>query len=295
MKRRDFIKNTILTTGVLACSPLARILAEPAQMKYASDIVTLGATGIKASRLAMGTGTNGWGRRSNQTEELGIGGLADLLVAAYEQGINFWDSADQYGSHPHIKEALKRVPREKIVILTKTEATSEEEMKSDLDRFRAELGTDYIDIILLHAMTASDWPDEKKGAMDVLSRAREAGIIRAHGVSCHTFRALKAASDSEWVQIDLARINQEGVFMDDDVKEVLGKMHRSGKGVVGMKIFGAGRLTDRVDECLGHVLGLDYVDAFTIGQESREQMLDLVRRIPEASVRNNHETEQDSQ
>jgi len=287
MKRRDFLKHTVVSAGAITLSPLNKIFAQEIKKKYANDIVTLGNTGIKVSRLAMGTGTHGFNHRSNQSDELGIKGLADLLYAAYEQGINFWDSADQYGTHPHLKEALKRIPRERVVILTKTKATTADEMKLDLDRFKAEIGTDYLDIVLLHLMTDPEWNIKKQGAMDVLSKAGEDGIIRAHGVSCHTLGALETAANSDWVQIDLVRINPYGAKMDADVptvENILKRMHEDGKGVVGMKIFGGGRLVDKIDECLKFVLGLDFVDAFTIGQENEKQMLDLVKRIPEASI-----------
>ena len=287
MKRREFFKYSAATAGLLSLSPFEKILAREIKKKHANDIVTLGKTGIKVSRLAIGTGTSGFNYRSNQSVGLGINGLADLLQVAYEQGINFWDSADQYGTHPHLKEALKRVPREKVVILTKTKATTTEEMKSDLDRFRKEIGTDYIDILLLHLMRDSEWPTVKQGAMEVLSRAREDGIVRSHGVSCHTLGALESAANSDWVQVDLARINPFGAAMDADVpivEKVLQKMHDDGKGIVGMKIFGGGRLVNKVDECLRYVLNLDFVDAFTIGQENQKEMQDLLKRIPEASI-----------
>ena len=254
---------------------------------YATDKVKLGTTGIEVSRMAIGTGTNGWGKNSNQTRQLGLKGLSDMLQAAYEQGFIFWDSADQYGSHPHLKEALKRVPREKVVILTKTHATSEKEMNEDLDRFRKELGTDYLDIVLLHCMTDSNWPKNKEGAMNILSKARESKIIKAHGVSCHTLGALKAAAATPWVQIDLARINPYGASMDADVDTVvpiLKQMKASGKVIMGMKIFGAGKLTDKKDECLQYALKQDYMDCFTIGIENYSQLLDLKKRIPDASI-----------
>jgi len=287
MKRREFFKYSTVAAGAFAFLPLEKIFTQEVKKKYADDIVTLGKTGIKVSRLAMGTGTHGFNRRSNQTDDLGIKGLADLLYAAYEQGINFWDSADQYGTHPHMKEALKRVPREKVVILTKTRATTAEEMKEDLNRFQKEIGTDYIDIILLHLMTDPEWPIKKKGAMEVLSKAREDKIIRAHGVSCHSLGALKAAADSNWVQVDLARINPYGAVMDADVstiEKILQRMHKDGKGIIGMKIFGGGQLVNKIDECLKYVLSLDFVDAFTIGQENKSEMYDLIKRIPQASV-----------
>jgi len=159
-------------------------------------------------------------------------------------------------------------------------------MKADLDRFRKELDTDYIDIILLHCMTAKNWPLERQGAMDILSQAREDKIIRAHGVSCHTLEALQSAASSPWVQIDLARINPAGVEMDADVptvRRILKQMSASGKAVIGMKILGAGKLVNRMDECLRFAMAQEYLDCFTIGIESIDQLLDLERRIPELS------------
>ncbi len=288
IKRRDFLKASALSAGLLALNPFPHHVFASETKKYASDQVMLGNTGVKLSRLAMGTGTHGVNRQSNQTRKLGVQGLGELLHAAYDQGINFWDSADQYGTHPHLKAGLTFVPREKVVIMTKTHATTADEMKSDLDRFRKELGTDYLDIVLLHFMTDPNWPTLKQGAMEVLAQAREDGIIKAHGVSCHTMGALQAAADSDWVQVDLARINPYASQMDgavDEVVPVLKKMKQQGKAIIGMKIFGAGALTDKVDECLQFALSRDYIDCFTIGQEGFDQTQDLVKRIPTASVR----------
>ena len=288
MKRRTFLRHSLAAAGAMTFTSSWYGMHAAASKKYVSDRVVLGNTGIEVSRLAMGTGTNGWNKQSNQTRKLGLKGLADLLQAAYDDGVFFWDSADQYGTHPHLKEALKYVPREKVVILTKSRATTEKEMKADIDRFRKELNTDYIDIMLLHDMERGDWPQYKKAAMEVLSEARESGIIRAHGVSCHTFPALQSAAASDWVQVDLARINPFGVIMDDKVPkvvEVLRQMKSQGKGIIGMKIFGAGKLVDKKDECLQYTLSQNYIDCFTIGQESRTQFSDLVKRVPEASVR----------
>ena len=97
--------------------------------------------------------------------------------------------------------ALKTVARDKVVIMTKTHASTEKEMWADLDRFRKEIGTDMLDIVLLHCMMSADWPKQKAGAMAVLSEAKAKGIIRAHGVSCHDFGALKAAAASDWVDV----------------------------------------------------------------------------------------------
>jgi 1-deoxyxylulose-5-phosphate synthase len=284
MDRRHFVKQATAAAGFMALNPLGNGPETRAGKKYISDRVMLGKTGIEVSRMAMGTGTNGYGGSSNQTRKLGLRGLADLLKAGYDKGIFFWDSADQYGTHPHVKEALKMVPREKVVLLSKTHASTEKEMLADLDRFRKELGTDYIDVVLLHCMTNKNWPAEKQGAMDQLVKARESKIILAHGVSCHTLEALRSAAASPWVQVDLARINPAGAEMDAEVSTVvpiLKQMKQSGKAVMGMKILGAGQLTGRKDECLRFALAQEYLDCFTIGIESHDQLLDLEKRISE--------------
>ena len=286
MDRRNFVKRASAAAGIMAINPFGFRLEAGKVKKHIFDRVMLGKTGIEVSRMAIGTGTNGWQKNSNQTRQLGIKGLADLLKAGFDRGVFFWDSADQYGTHPHLKEALKVVPREKVVIMSKTHASTEDEMKADLDRFRKELGTDYIDIILLHCMMNKDWPVEKRGAMDYLAKAREDKLIRTHGVSCHTLEALQSAAASPWVQVDLARINPAGAEMDAGVPTVtaiLRQMKQSGKAVMGMKIFGAGKLSNRRDECLRFALAQEYLDCFTIGIENMDQLLDLEKRLPELS------------
>jgi aryl-alcohol dehydrogenase-like predicted oxidoreductase len=285
LQRRHFLKGGAAAFAALNHFPYA---AYAGTKKHATDRVVLGPMKVELSRLAMGTGTNGVGGSSNQTRKLGLKGVAEMFKAAYDQGITFWDSADQYGTHPHLKEALKSVPREKVQILTKTHASTEKEMRADLDRFRRELGTDYIDILLLHCMMDKDWPERKKGAMAVISEAREKGIVRTHGTSCHTLDALKAAAASDWVQVDLVRFNPVGTAMDADPQTVLGVMRQmkaKGKGLIGMKVLGAGRLRNKADEALQFHLAHNEIDCFTIGSESRAEMEDLLKKIPAASVR----------
>ncbi len=286
MDRRQFLKTGTVAGISLHAFPYH--LFASLTKKQATDRVKLGPMGVEVSRLAQGSGTNGSGGSSNQTRKLGVQGLADLWKAAYDHGVTFFDSADQYGTHPHLKVALKGLPREKVTVLTKTHASTEKEMRADLDRFRREIGTDYLDIVLLHCMMDADWPARKKGAMAVLEEARAKGIVRTHGTSCHTLGALRTAAQTPWVQVDLARINPAKIAMDadpDTVLSVLRDMKKAGKGVIGMKILGVGKLANRIDEALQFALSLDCVDCFTIGAESRDQMEDLVRRIPPASVR----------
>jgi aryl-alcohol dehydrogenase-like predicted oxidoreductase len=233
----------------------------------------------------MGTGTIGFGGHSNQSA-LGVKSLSDLLLNGYDQGLRFFDTADAYGTHAHVAEALKHVPRDKVTVLTKTWSRDAKSARADLDRFRRELGTDYLDICLMHCVSEADWTERYRGVMDVFSEAKERGIIRAHGCSCHTIEALRAAAASNWVEVDLARLNPLGSHMDADPKTVTGvlrHMKASGKAVIGMKILGQGDMRQRQDEALGHALHSGVLDAFTIGAESKAEQNDLIRRISQAA------------
>lgn len=288
MKRREFITTAAYGASAawLGSKIISRAFALPAltQKFSATDTVVLGSTGILTSRLAMGTGTVGVGHHSHQTA-LGIKGLSDLLLNGYDHGLRFFDAADSYGSHPHVAEALKHIPRDKVTVLSKSWARDPATMRADLDRFRKELGTDYIDVFLMHCLTEGDWTERYKGVMDVLSEAKQKGIIRAHGCSCHSIEALRAAAASPWVEVDLARVNPIGSHMDSDpatVVAVLKQMKASGKAVVGMKILGEGDMRNRQDEALRHALSVGVLDAFTIGAESRAEQEDLIRRVAAA-------------
>jgi 1-deoxyxylulose-5-phosphate synthase len=288
MKRREFLTSAAygMSAAWLGTKMTATAFAMPQLTRKfaASDTVVLGNTGIHTSRLAMGTGTVGTGHHSHQTA-LGVQGLSDLLRNGYDNGLRFFDSADAYGSHPHVAEALKHIPRDKVTVLTKSWSRNPAEMRADLDRFRKELGTDYLDIVLMHCLTEGDWTDRYKGVMDVLSEAKQKGIIRAHGCSCHSIEALRAAAASPWVEVDLARVNPIGSHMDADpatVISVLKQMKASGKAVVGMKILGQGDMRDRQDEAIKYALSLGVLDAFTIGAENRNEQQDLIRRIAAA-------------
>jgi len=278
MRRREFLSHS--TKGLAATFLASKAAALPRKFA-ANDTVTLGKTGIQTSRLAMGTGTVGWGGHSNQTG-LGVSGLSSLLLNGYDNGLRFFDSADQYGSHPHVAAALKGVKRDKVTVLTKTFSRDPKGARADLDRFRRELGTDYLDVVLIHCVTEGDWTTRFRGVMDVLSEAKEKGIIRAHGVSCHSIEALRAAAKSPWVEVDLVRINPIGSHMDadpDTVVRVMREMKAQGKGLVGMKILGQGDMRNRPDEAIKYALSLGLLDAFTIGAESKREQEDLLRRI----------------
>lgn len=249
--------------------------------------VDLGATGLEVSRLCFGTGTSGWNHRSNQSD-LGIEGLAELLLFAHEHGVSFWDVADQYGTHAHVAAALEKLERDSVTITTKTYSRSATEVRQDIERFLVELNTDYIDIVLLHCLTDPDWPDILQGPMDVLSDYKSRGRIGAVGVSCHDFGAFQTTAETDWVDVVLARINYAGHAMDaapDKVIPVIDKMAAAGKGIYGMKVVGGGSdLTQDPARAVRFVLEIPSVHALVLGMMNREEVLENIGLVGELAL-----------
>lgn len=290
MQRRDFLRHSATTLGsalvAKAAAKAALLEAEPLSTRFAAhDEIVLGRTGIRTNRLAMGTGTMGFGGSSDQVR-LGKAAFVNMLLNGYHQnGLRFFDGADAYGSHPYVAAAVKQLPREKVTILTKTDTRDAKGVRADIERYRRELGVDYIDILLIHCVTRDDWTTAYRPIMDVLSEAKEKGVIRAHGCSCHSIGALRAAAASPWVEVDLVRLNPIGAYMDakpDTVQEVIRQMRAQGKGIVGMKILGQGDLRDRPGQAVRWALGTGVLDAFTVGAESQQQQNELVNYIAAA-------------
>jgi aryl-alcohol dehydrogenase-like predicted oxidoreductase len=283
MKRREFMERSLVAAGALTLGG-AVPTAEPARrLKSAVDRVPLGKTGLTMPFLGIGTGTVGTNHASNQTR-MGQEAFTRLIRHAYDQGVRYLDCADSYGSHAYVKEAIKGLPREAFFIQTKIINRTPEEAKADLERFRKEMGSDYFDSVLIHVVTRPTWVEDLKGVRDVLSDAKAKGIVKAHGVSCHSLGALKAAADSPWVQVDLARLNPKGAHMDASPEVVCGvleKMHDAGKGVIGMKIMGQGDLTSDADRdvTLRFALSQRCMDAMVVGFEKPEQIDDVIRRV----------------
>ncbi len=292
LNRRDFMAQATATASLAVAASTTNASAaalrdRSALPKSPADKVVLGKTGIQVSLVGMGTGSIGSGQASNQTR-LGVKEFGRVVRHALDHGVCFFDVADQYGSHVYLREALKGVPRDQYVIQTKTHATNLKDARSHLERYRLELGVNYIDIVLLHCMTKNGWQHDHTGSMEYLMKAKEEKIIRAHGTSCHGMDPLRTSAKESFVEVDLARINPEGLIMDDkkpdEVASVLEEMHNAGKGIVGMKILGEGRIKtpERKDASLRFVLGLGTVNAFIIGFESTEQVDDILKRTSDA-------------
>lgn len=276
------------TAGAFAAS-LMYSGASQAEVKAltATTPRALGNTGITTSLLGMGTGTRSWNKDSAQIRR-GEGVFVRTITHAYEQGLRYFDLADMYGSHQYMAAAMKKnlMKREELTLLTKTVSKTAEDVQADVDRFRKELDTDYLDIVLLHCMTKGDWNTTFAPCMDVLSEAKAKGKIRAVGVSCHNLDAMKTASELDWVDVMLSRINPYGVRMDgspEEVTAVLKTAQDNGKGMLGMKILGEGQVANKIDECLSFAMGLGCVDVFNIGFLGQREVDDTIRRIAEAS------------
>jgi len=282
--------GTLLFSNVINASP-----SEKQKDTDPFQKITLGKTGIKTTLLGMGTGFNGGNRSSSITRA----GVAESVIrSAYEKGIRYFDCADSYGTHPFIAAALKGISREDYTIGTKMwvtpggiPETERPDAEIVVDRFRKELNTDYIDLVQLHCMTTGEWTSQQKRFMDGLENLKAKKIIRAHGVSVHSFDALKVASENPWIDVIHVRINPFGESMDQRdpalVVPVIEKFHKAGKGVIGMKLIGGGRLkndTEKIDTSLKYVLGLGTVDMIIIGFEQPEQIDNYINRIRNVTI-----------
>jgi aryl-alcohol dehydrogenase-like predicted oxidoreductase len=255
------------------------------------ETVPLGKSNLKLSRVCMGTGVRGGNRQSNQTR-MGKEQFETLIKGAYERGVRLFDLADLYGTHPYLIPALKDIPRRDYAIISKIwwrPGGIPDKDRPDADvvipRFLKEIGTDYLDLVLLHCVESPKWPEELQKQMEILAKFKQKGVIRAHGVSCHTVEALEAAVGEPWVDSVHARINPYGIQMDkpaEKVPDILKRLHAAGKGVVGMKIMGEGKLRnddEKRDESVRYVLGLGCVDILNVGFEKLEEVDDLARRV----------------
>jgi len=288
--RRTFIKTSVVA-GVAAGFGKSATASQTAQGK-ATDWVTLGNSGIRVTRLALGTGTFS-GRIQR---ELGQKEFTRLVRYAYERGIRFFESADSYeGMHEMLARALKGIPRDNYRLMTKIPWGKKMDTAQTLDRYRKELNSDYFDILLMHCLRTADWPTQLSYLQEALSEAKEKQIILSHGASCHGLLPLRAFPGNQWLDVALIRINHKGTLMDKvnmrsrepgDVQEVtrhIKTLHSEGKGIIGMKVIGEGRFSTAEDRAasLKFVMDLDAVDAVTIGFKNTgeiDEAIDLINR-----------------
>lgn len=283
--RRDFLKSI----GSLAAGSALPAAAAPAK-RSATDWVELGRSGIKVTRLAFGTGTFG----GRVQRELGQEQFTRLVRHAYDRGIRFFETADNYRGMPAmLGEALKGLPRDSYRLMTKIRLADAGNFQEAFDRFRRELRTEYLDILLIHCVRRESWPEDLARLRDDMSEAKVKKVLLAHGASCHGLLPLRRFPGNNWLDVALLRVNHDGTRMDNlegteygqgDVNEVtqrIAAVHKQGTGVIGMKIIGEGsfKTPEQRDASIRFVAKLGTVDSMTIGYKSPEEIDEAIDRL----------------
>jgi 1-deoxyxylulose-5-phosphate synthase len=290
--RRQFLKRSAIAAGALTLLPGSLLTATTAR-RTAVDQVALGKTGIKLSRLGMGTGSNsGWVQTA-----LGREGFNKLVRYAYDQGITYFDCAGAYKTYDWMADAIKGLPREKLFILSKIGGQPDKALEA-IDQQRKIFNTDYVDTLLIHCMVKDNWTDGWKRIMDAFDAAKEKKWIRAKGVSCHSLPALRAAVASDWTEVHLVRVNPQGKFIDtpdqqgwdssaNDLNPVLAELkslRAKNRGVIGMKILGNGEFVSAEDreKSIRFAMSRPELDAVVIGFKSPAEIDEAIQRMNRA-------------
>jgi aryl-alcohol dehydrogenase-like predicted oxidoreductase len=286
--RRDFLKTGLAAT---ALSGVGGVAGAQSVKRSATDWVTLGKSNVKVTRLAFGTGTfSGRVQRDLGQEE-----FTRLVRHAYDRGIRFFETAESYHGMPEmLATALKGIPRDSYKLMTKYSTPASGDPQPKIDQFRGQLGTEYIDILLLHCLRPPTWAKDYRQLQDGFSAAKDKKIILAHGASVHGLQALRTFPGNQWLDIAMIRMNHNGTKMDTEalsdieeqgkVDEVVAhtkQVHAQGMGVISMKLCGEGRFTraeDR-DRAMKFAMNLGCVDAVTIGFKSTGEIDEAIERM----------------
>jgi len=300
--RRQFLQASLAIASAAALSPaliaaeqttVATASAPAAGKRTATDQVTLGNTGIKLSRLGMGTGSE----NGRTQKALGKDAFIALIHYAFDQGITHFDTCDRYETMEWMADALKGLPREKLFIQSKITGTPADAMAA-IENERKRLNTDYIDSMLIHSQTTANWTalDNWKRVMDGFNKALDKKLIHAKGASCHNLPALAAAVESDFHQVHLVRVNPQGKYVDgpsgggytaketfpvEPVLEHLKTLKSKNRGVIGMKIMGNGLFTDAADreKSIRFAMSLKELDAVVMGFKTRGEIDEAISRI----------------
>ncbi|HTB11607.1 MAG TPA: aldo/keto reductase [Bryobacteraceae bacterium] len=281
--RRDFIRAAAAAAALPA-------FAAPAK-RLATDWVTLGKSNVKVTRLAFGTGTSS----GRVQRELGQDGFNRLVRHAYDHGIRFFETSETYhGMAEMLAIALKGLPRDSYRLMTKYGTPPTGDPATKIDLFRQQLGTEYIDILLLHCLRPPTWATDYKGLQDGMAEAKNKKAILCHGASIHGLPALRTIPGNEFLDIAMIRMNHKGSHMDTpemrdvnvpgDVDEVVAhtkKVHAQGMGVISMKLCGEGSFTNAEDRdaAMKFAMNLGCVDAVTIGFKNTAEIDEAIERM----------------
>ena len=283
--RREFLK-TGLAAGTLAVSGAVPL---DAQRGSATDLVTLGRSGVRVTRLAFGTGSFS-GRLQR---ELGQDGFTRLVRHAYDRGIRFFETAESYAEmHKMLGIALKGVPRESYTLMSKVTTRDGVDPQQKLDELRRLASTEYFDIMLLHWQHTATWPADTVRWQDAILEAQSRKVVLSHGASVHGLPALRRVPRTNWLQVALIRVNHKGKSMDAEdyatqgpgnVAEVVTHVkdvRKQGMGVISMKLAGEGTF-DREDRrrAMRFAFRDAGVDCVTVGYKSPAEIDEAVENV----------------
>ena len=207
------------------------------------EYLAYGKTDIEISRLCFGAGRI---RDTCDTYEAG----GKLMLKALDEGITFWDTAEGYGTQPHLGEAIRQIPRHKVVIQTKNGAKDYKSASASITRSLEELKTEYVDVLLLHGISTPEDLVSREGALDAYREAKKAGKVQAIGCSTHvhTGTVMDAVIDHPEIEVILATANKEGRLLEggplDQHLEYLQRAYDLGKGISIMKVIAAGEIPE---------------------------------------------------
>lgn len=241
--------------------------------------VEYGRTGIQVSRLCIGTG------HFKNAYDSDAGGA--FLEQVLEAGVSFWDTAESYGSHPHIAAAFRRIDRSRVVLQTKTGETDYAKAGERIDAALRDLGTDYLDVILLHGVNSPRDLDHREGALRAMLEAKAAGKVRVVGCSTHVYTGpvMDAVTVRPEFEVILTTLNRDGAMLEGSIVdpasdasrepqqpnrdahiEQVRRAYESGKGISLMKVIAAGNVPEvELPDWIRWAFDFPYAHAINLG------------------------------
>ena len=284
--RRDFLK-TGLATAALAGAGSLRLRAA---RETATDWVTLGRSGVKVTRLALGTGT----MSGKVQRELGQEQFTRQVRYAYDHGIRFFETAESYGEmHRMLGVALKGIPRDSYRLMSKVTTHEGVDPQQKIDELRKLAQTDYFDIMLLHWQHTATWPVDSARWQDGILEAQARHAVLGHGASVHGLPALRQVPGNKWLGVAMIRMNHKGKSMDAEdyatsglgnVSEVVThvkQVRQDGMGVISMKLAGEGTFTTREDRqaAMRFAFRNAGVDCVTVGYKNTAEIDEAIENL----------------
>lgn len=285
LNRREFLK-----TSIVAGAAAAGTIPLHATGRTATDMVTLGNSGMKVTRLAFGTGSN-----SGQVQSaLGQKEFSRLIAYAYDRGIRFFETAESYSTPAMLGEALKPYPRDSYQLMSKVTTDEGVDPLKRFDEMRRVSQTEYFDIMLLHWQHTGDWMAETKNWQDGMLEAQSKKMITTRGASVHGLPALRQVPGNKFLEVAMIRMNHKGTRMDAPVGEDANnpsvipevvahvkQVKAEGMGVISMKLVGDGLFTQHEDRVKAMRFAMQNagVDCVTVGFKTTQEIDEAIDNL----------------